>query len=330
MSNGHLLSVPKENNLLWKNGIGGVLNLGLENGNWQINPNEIKVNYGNPKPLSTSAREGVNDRRKLWEEKRGPIVTCGNNNLTVTHTPYRNEQTGKIVLDRYLTDFASWMFTRPQEDEFSHLFTSPADVHYSFFISVIPVTSDGKVVIPNRGDRITYNNGSFVFTGGYGRDKDIPENLWKCESEMCLDGTGSGLLRQAMMIPIDQYGLGDVEKFDRHVSGGKLLGILNSDPAMGELGHHIAALVYLKDIDSKQVIVAANQKWGTSKPKARFNEFSEKNVFSYDPETLVSFANGEIGSNPLIKTQTPLVWLAVANEFGEKYLGKIKGLERKI
>ncbi len=319
-----LLSTSKEENRLYMEGIGGVMKLGIED-RYQIDPDRIKVIYGRPKPLSLDAMKGIISRRERFEEKIGkPIKT--NNCLTVTHTPYLNDS-GQIIFERYLTDFINWRFSQPCNDESAGMFHGPEDVHHSFFISVYPITNDKKVIIPNRTNaRATYG-GDFCFTGGYGREKDVSENLWRCETEMFLNGTGKGLIQQAKMIPIDQYGLGDINQADKFIGEGKLLGITTMDPLIGEIGHHIDALVYLK-LNSKEVIESANKKYAKEDFR-RFVKIEGKNIFGHDPKTLINFANhSRDESSRLAPTQNQLVWLVLANEFGERYLEKIDNLKR--
>lgn len=313
-------SIPKQDHILYMGGVGGVMKLGLEKGDYEIDPSRVKVVYARPKLLSVGAMKGIVSRREKHEQARGKLST--NNYLTVTNTPFAKD--GNVVIERYVTDFVNWFFTKPRDDEFADSFEGPSDVHHSFFISVYPTTADGKVVIPNRTTARLDYKGDLCFTGGYGREKDITENLLRCEAEMFFDGTGHGLVRQARMIPVDQYGLGPVENVDEYVGEGKLLGITTSSPLIGELGHHIDAMVRL-NVESGKIIEQANKRFAKDGYK-RFVAIGDLNVFNHNADTLVELANSK--TNPVAPTQRQLVWLALAHEFGEEHLGRINGLER--
>lgn len=324
--NNHLLAIPERENILYMKGIGGVMRLGLEQGNYQINPSEIKVIYGKQKPLSADALLGVALRRKKFEEENNVNFDKKKDNpITVVHTPYK-DNSGKIIIERYVTDFVNWKFAQPHNDEFAERFRNSGDIHQSFFISVYPLTTDGKVIIPNRTSKRETHKGDYCFTGGLRREKDFPENQWLCETEMILNGTGNGLVEQARGIVVDQYGLGELKDTDKYVGEGKLLGILTTDPTsvIKDAGHHIDALVYMK-VDSKTIIEAANQKY-SNEDYRRFVKIEEKNIFNHDPKSLIKLANQ--APYNLAMTQNQLIWLALANEFGDKYLENIDYLTR--
>jgi len=140
---------------------------------------------------------------------------------------------------------------------------------------------------------------------------------------MLLDGTGNGILEQAVMLPVDQYGLGDVERADNYISDGKILGIIMMSPAIGELGYYIIAMAQLK-MNSDEVARLASRKY-VNEGRRRFVEVGPKNIFDNTPETLIKFANGNPGN--LAPTQHQVLWLALANQFGAEHLRSIHGLE---
>jgi len=334
LENSTLYPVPKEGCSLWMDEIGGVMGLGQE-GTYEIDPDKVKVEYPTPKLRSSDAQSAIALRRKRFEEGGGKIQN--NNYLTITRTPYLNKA-GEIVIKRELSDFPTWHFSKFMGDGLDGEFALE-DRDLSFYISVFPITSDGKIIIPNRTDKRVDYKGLFCFTGGYGREKDIPHNLLTCESEMLKDGTGNGLIRQIEMVPVDQYGLGSVEEAEKYVKESKLLGMLatstRTSGKVRELGHHLAGFAKL-NIDSQQIIETANEKYRKDN-FGRFVEIGKQNVFENDPEPLVDFANemtqkyfgkGDEKSPSLAPTLIPLIWLAIANQFGGKYLDKIEGLER--
>lgn len=221
-------------------------------------------------------------------------------------------------LPLYIGTFKDWRGTLPRKDQYDSELIK-ADLMTPFNTTAVAVTRDGYFFAPERSGGRQSHSSVLCLLNGYRLDRDIAENTLACHKEIVEEGTGRELERQSMGCVAFQLNI-PLEK----VLESRLMGLGVSEPAINDYGYHTLHLARV-DLDRQEVVDAANEIYGDDK-HSRYLRIRDEHVIPFEADSLVMFANK--APEKMAMTQIPAIWVALANQFGERHLRSIEGLVR--